>query len=445
MEQRLGHDFSRVRLHSGAEAEQSAEDVDAEAYTIGHDIVFGAGRFAPGTSRGRWLMAHELTHVVQQRAGHAMVQRVPGAGGGSPGVTIGAVDVRSRDPSCQYEPGEVARSEMSKGILDYDIERGEFLGIDPPDAVVIADFKVGAGELRPSTASLFRTYWLPTFDPSAQSYLEIVGYSDCVGWESRNGPLREQRARAVGRLLPGFGLVTRPAPFEEYPVANTSERGRARNRSAIIKPTLKPPPPPPPPKHEVTITMEEPPTKNCSPEQRRQLSIAFPAAKLMAERARAAIFSMTKRSVTTLLLQRYFGPDAVDHLSEIHAGFSKILGTWSDWDPRFDCELQTEGKCPVDDPHVIRFGYVMRKRRLFSPPSPYGSVHVCQAAFAMPGNMQHLSWLVLHELSHRLDNTDDKRYCEPHTGWCASLSTTAAIDNADSYARFAREIFNASL
>jgi hypothetical protein len=154
---------------------------------------------------------------------------------------------------------------------------------------------------------------------------------------------------------------------------------------------------------------------------------------------------MTKRSVTTLLLQRYFGPDAVDHLSEIHAGFSKILGTWSDWDPRFDCELQTEGKCPVDDPHVIRFGYVMRKRRLFSPPSPYGSVHVCQAAFAMPGNMQHLSWLVLHELSHRLDNTDDKRYCEPHTGWCASLSTTAAIDNADSYARFAREIFNASL
>ena len=66
MEQRFGHDFSRVRVHSGAAAEQSARDVNAHAYTVGHDIVFGAGRFAPGTHEGRRLIAHELTHVVQQ-------------------------------------------------------------------------------------------------------------------------------------------------------------------------------------------------------------------------------------------------------------------------------------------------------------------------------------------------------------------------------------------
>lgn len=66
MEQRFGHDFSRVRLHSGAAAEQSARDVNAHAYTVGHDIVFGAGQFAPGTNDGRRLIAHELTHVVQQ-------------------------------------------------------------------------------------------------------------------------------------------------------------------------------------------------------------------------------------------------------------------------------------------------------------------------------------------------------------------------------------------
>ena len=66
MEQRFGHDFSRVRVHSGAAAEQSARDVNAHAYTVGHDIVFGAGRFAPGTHEGRQLIAHELTHVVQQ-------------------------------------------------------------------------------------------------------------------------------------------------------------------------------------------------------------------------------------------------------------------------------------------------------------------------------------------------------------------------------------------
>jgi hypothetical protein len=66
MEQRFGQDFSRVRVHSGSAAERSARDVHANAYTVGQDIVFGAGQFTPGTNQGRRLIAHELTHVVQQ-------------------------------------------------------------------------------------------------------------------------------------------------------------------------------------------------------------------------------------------------------------------------------------------------------------------------------------------------------------------------------------------
>lgn len=66
MEQRFGHDFSRVRMHSGSLAEQSAQDVNAHAYTVGHNIVFGVGKLAPGTNEGRRLIAHELTHVLQQ-------------------------------------------------------------------------------------------------------------------------------------------------------------------------------------------------------------------------------------------------------------------------------------------------------------------------------------------------------------------------------------------
>jgi hypothetical protein len=66
MEQRLGHDFSQVRVHSDSAAEQAARDVNARAYTIGHDIVFDSGKFAPDTHEGRRLLAHELTHVVQQ-------------------------------------------------------------------------------------------------------------------------------------------------------------------------------------------------------------------------------------------------------------------------------------------------------------------------------------------------------------------------------------------
>lgn len=67
MEQRFMYDFSRVRIHNDAEAQQSARSVNAHAYTVGDQIVFGAGRFAPETRDGQQLLAHELTHVIQQR------------------------------------------------------------------------------------------------------------------------------------------------------------------------------------------------------------------------------------------------------------------------------------------------------------------------------------------------------------------------------------------
>lgn len=73
MEPRFGYDFSRVRVHTGAAAEQSAQAVNATAYTVGYDMVFGAGQFAPASQVGRRLLAHELTHVTQQN--------VPGPGG----------------------------------------------------------------------------------------------------------------------------------------------------------------------------------------------------------------------------------------------------------------------------------------------------------------------------------------------------------------------------
>jgi len=73
MEQRFGHDFSQVRVHTGSAAELSAREVNANAYTVGQDIVFGAGQDNPESSTGMRLLAHELTHVVQQSRGGAVV------------------------------------------------------------------------------------------------------------------------------------------------------------------------------------------------------------------------------------------------------------------------------------------------------------------------------------------------------------------------------------
>ncbi|HEX9867632.1 MAG TPA: DUF4157 domain-containing protein [Candidatus Tectomicrobia bacterium] len=67
LEPRFGHDFSRVRVHTDAKAAESAQAVNALAYTVGRNIVFGEGQYLPGTTPGKGLIAHELTHVAQQR------------------------------------------------------------------------------------------------------------------------------------------------------------------------------------------------------------------------------------------------------------------------------------------------------------------------------------------------------------------------------------------
>lgn len=68
MEARLGHDFGRVRVHTDNESARSARDIGAAAYTFGRQVVMGAGHYQPDTLSGSRLLAHELAHVVQQRA-----------------------------------------------------------------------------------------------------------------------------------------------------------------------------------------------------------------------------------------------------------------------------------------------------------------------------------------------------------------------------------------
>jgi len=71
---KFGRDFSSVRVHSDEKAAMSAQAVKAFAYTVGHNVVFGENRYDPNTKEGRWLLAHELAHTVQQSGGRGMLQ-----------------------------------------------------------------------------------------------------------------------------------------------------------------------------------------------------------------------------------------------------------------------------------------------------------------------------------------------------------------------------------
>ena len=77
-EPRFGRDLSKVRVHTDAASSASARAVEAQAYTVGQDVVFGKGQYAPTTNAGRKLLAHELTHTIQQSEGNGgRLARVP--------------------------------------------------------------------------------------------------------------------------------------------------------------------------------------------------------------------------------------------------------------------------------------------------------------------------------------------------------------------------------
>ncbi len=100
MEPHFGHDFSRVRVHTDAKAAQSARAVEARAYAVGPDVAFGAGEYAPQTSYGRQLLAHELTHVVQQS-----------------GTDVEAISEQHLETEANRVAADVARVNGSAGIL----------------------------------------------------------------------------------------------------------------------------------------------------------------------------------------------------------------------------------------------------------------------------------------------------------------------------------------
>ena len=100
MQGRLGHDFSDVRVHNDSKAHESAQSVNAHAYTVGSNVVFQRDKYDPGSAEGKTMLAHELTHVVQQRSGPVDGSS---AGGG----------IKVSDPSDRFEREASANAEKA--------------------------------------------------------------------------------------------------------------------------------------------------------------------------------------------------------------------------------------------------------------------------------------------------------------------------------------------
>ncbi|MES1242774.1 MAG: DUF4157 domain-containing protein [Acidobacteriota bacterium] len=142
MESAFEADFSGVRIHTGSSAQQLSRDLSAQAFTYGRDIFFNAGEYRPGTRDGRHLLAHELTHVVQQSG---LVRRRPG------GTTIEIEVVGQRDSysspgtSETYHVGDAAGPAILMQIED-----------QPGGRTVFRWFNFAAGEPVEGTAADWR-------------------------------------------------------------------------------------------------------------------------------------------------------------------------------------------------------------------------------------------------------------------------------------------------
>ncbi len=134
MESRFGADFSNIRIHTGQQAIQMSRDLNARAFTVGNDVYFNAGQYNPSSTSGKHLLAHELTHTIQQGGiQRKMIQRDFALEPPNPNVEC--------EPLTEDEVNEAIRYNQRQRYQNRDIRlMRDVLGVSPDPVVFDADF-----------------------------------------------------------------------------------------------------------------------------------------------------------------------------------------------------------------------------------------------------------------------------------------------------------------
>jgi hypothetical protein len=223
-EPRFGHDFAGVRVHTGTVASDATKAVGARAFTVGNDVVFGGGEWSPGTDAGKHLLAHELTHVVQQTPLIArrqpMLQRAAeDVSEAAPETEEGVANPESAAPAPEtptQQPGQDEPSSEASAAEEA-----------PAAAVVVADdaTEVGPGQMKKSE---FLARLRPAVLAAAEGGLTDKSRTEQAGgvvdrWIGEYEGMDAGRInRDLSRLVPD----DRPATAEEY-ISAVAERVRS--------------------------------------------------------------------------------------------------------------------------------------------------------------------------------------------------------------------------
>lgn len=261
-EPRFGHDFSGVRIHTGARAAESARQVNALAYTVGNNVVFRSDQFAPGTAHGRRLLAHELTHVVQQsgksQSASSTLRRaeVPSASSPSAKNTAPA-------PNRQPNPANGCYDDQSLN------GRGKVQAFGTTKWV-LSNFDIDQHYLKKEHFDFLKNVVAPKINatPAGKFQVMIVGEASTTADFNYNLDLSKWRANCVAEELVAAGLDDQHRPNI---VAQTGElRGDLEQISHGIDPRIGIEDSA---KRMVTIYLI--PAADCTPEQKTRASHDF--------------------------------------------------------------------------------------------------------------------------------------------------------------------------
>jgi outer membrane protein OmpA-like peptidoglycan-associated protein len=238
MEPRFGEDFSLVQVHTDAKATESARAVNARAYTVGRDVVFGSGQYVPGTYEGRKLIAHELTHVAQQRQHEPRPSRL------TMGPAEDEFEAQAHSLTHQIVDGSGAmtsdlrpsgtRLQRACGPAEIGsqagcIGRGGDITDFGGDSGKIFLFRVGCDDLLPGEEARVQIL-ASAIAPDNQ--LVIDGFASEEGAADFNEELSCARAKALASALIGAGIAS--SQIDGIYMHGATPGARADRRSAVI-------------------------------------------------------------------------------------------------------------------------------------------------------------------------------------------------------------------
>ena len=389
MEDRFGINFSQVHIHDDPLAARSARDVNALAYTVGQEVVFGAGQYAPGTDSGRRLLAHELAHTIQQDSGTHLRRKE------------GSLAVKGL-----YEDRGGAKE---KNFIYFDLD-SPGPGDNPPESVLEADERTKIeNQTREALAAKVQE-------------ISLYGFASEEGGPATNNPLIQRRMSVVQNVINDVvqkaGGTAIQVHMNNRLSCGTDKYDYRYWRVVEIQSGKTP----------QTRLCASPKATSCPPDRMTELA-KIRASSLQLLEGPKGVISRLERYIhnpadepdVAAALDQFF---AKDHSAKTADDVRKRMVAIRDFIRNLDSGGRWVSKCGSEDEFSCHAGAEA------ATDTDAKNVVFCPKYFDQAGKKLGKEGALIHEFAHGSEYATDDRAYQWERGF-PILSTKAALDNAD--------------